>query len=317
MRDSVDVIVPFGGSDRAFVDLVARLRALELGPHDSLTIVDNSQGAVAESIADKGPIRVVSAHQRRSSYYARNRGAWGGGGTWLLFLDADVEPTPDIIDRYLSVPPAATSGVLVGPVDDVRSADRQSESVTSRYSRLRRLIDQTNTLQMRRPYAKTANCAVRRVGFEEVGGFADDIRSGGDADLCLRLQDAGWGFEGRPEASVQHRSRRRMGELLAQRSRHGSGAEWLEARYPGFVGPRRGMMGLTRNIVGGAGRSLLSYCRGDVDAAIVQLIDPLSNAAFEIGRRIPNSTLREQSAWVIASPRWWMGVIRQSLGAAE
>jgi hypothetical protein len=317
MRDSVDVVIPFAGSRGAFVDLLTRIGALALGPGDSLTIVDNSQTGVGQPAPASGQVRVLRACERRSSYYARNRGARCAGGAWLLFLDADVEPAPDIIDRYLSVSPAARVGFLVGAVRDIRSADGQSESLTSRYSRLRRLIDQRNTLQMRRPYAKTANCAVRRAAFEEVGGFADDVRSGGDADLCLRLQEAGWGFEMRDEAVVDHSSRRRVGDLLAQRSRHGSGAEWLEARYPGFAGPRRGVIGLGRNIAGGAVRSVLSYCRGDIDAATVQLIDPLSNAAFEIGRRIPNSASPMQPARVVASPRRWLGATREVRGAAE
>jgi GT2 family glycosyltransferase len=288
MRDTVDVIVPFRGSPTALTALVARLRHLVLGPHDSLTIVDNRRKAVTDSGAGAELVRVIDAHERQSSYYARNRGARGACGTWLLFLDADVDPVPNLIDRYLAVEPAARTGFLVGSVRDLRTLDGQRESMTSRYSRLRRLIDQANTLQMRQPYGKTANCAVRRTAFEAVGGFANDIRSGGDADLCFRLREAGWNLELRPDAVVGHRSRRRVADLLAQRSRHGSGAEWLEQRYAGFVGPRRGMLGVGRNIIGGSVRSGISYCRGDRDAAIVQLLDPLSNAAFEIGRRIPN-----------------------------
>jgi GT2 family glycosyltransferase len=317
MRDSVDVIIPFAGSRGKFTEIMARLRSLELGPHDSLTVVDNSRRGATDALAHPPSWRVVSAHERQSSYYARNRGAAGGRGNWLLFLDADVLPAPDLIDRYLTVPPGSRAGFLVGAVRDGRSLGSQQESIASRYSRLRRLIDQTNTLQMRQPYAKTANCMVRRGVFEEVGGFADDVRSGGDADLCFRLRRAGWDFELRPDAVVEHRSRHRVVELLAQRSRHGSGAEWLERRYAGFVGPRRGMLRVGRSIVGGTVRSVVSYCRGDVDAAILDLLDPMSNAAFEIGRRIPNATWREMSSRPLAPTHRWILAVRQSLGVAE
>lgn len=316
MRDSVDVIIPFMGSREQLRALAARVSDLRLGVCDSLTVVDNSRHGVLDPASQAWPMRIVTARGRQSSYHARNRGAAGGSGVWLVFLDADVDPVPDLIDRYLLAAPQAQCGFLVGSVRDIVATGGQHESIASRYSRMRRLIDQANTLQMRRPYAKTANCAVRRAAFEQVGGFADDIRSGGDADLCLRLQDAGWAFEVRPDAVVQHSSRRRISGLLAQRGRHGSGAEWLEARYPGFVGPRRGTIGLARNIAGGAIRSLLSYCRGDVDSAIVQLLDPISNAAFEMGRRIPNATWREQPALLLASPRRWMGAIRRTFGVA-
>jgi hypothetical protein len=224
---------------------------------------------------------------------------------------------PDLIDGYLTVQPGSRTGFLAGAVRDGRSLAGKEESIAGRYARLRRVIDQTNTLQMRRPYAKTANCAVRRSAFEEVGGFADEVRSGGDADLCFRLQHAGWDFELRSDAVVEHRSRRRVVALLAQRSRHGSGAEWLERRYAGFIGPRRGMLRVGRSIVGGTVRSLASYSRGDVDRAIVDLLDPLSNAAFEVGRRIPNATWRELTRWPLAPPRRWLLAVCQSLRDAE
>lgn len=316
MRDPVDVIIPFSGSATALTELVGRLRTLEIGPEDSLTVVDNSSRPVADCVRNPESLRTIGAYERRSSYYARNRGADGGHGTWLLFLDADVDPAADLIQRYLAVKPEAGTGVLVGSVRDVRSGDEQWESMASRYSRLRRLIDQRNTLQVDQPYAKTANCVVRRAAFEQVGGFAANIRSGGDADLCFRLRDAGWGCELRPDAAVEHRSRRRVGGLLAQRCRHGSGAEWLERRYAGFAGPRRGMLGVGRNIVGGVLRSVASRWRGEADAAIVQLLDPLSNAAFEIGRRIPNQAWLGPSARP-APPRRWMSAVRRSHGIAK
>ena len=57
------------------------------------------------------------------------------------------------------------------------------------------------------PYAQTANCAVRRVAFEAVGGFDEQARCGEDADLCFRLAALGWGLGERPEALVVHRTR--------------------------------------------------------------------------------------------------------------
>jgi len=317
MRGSVDVIVPFRGSVAAYEQLVLRLGALELDAHDSVTIVDNRRRPAVTAAPTSGFFRVVRAYERQSSYYARNRGAQGARGTWLLFLDADVHPVPDLIDRYLSIQPANRAGFLVGSVLDVRALGRKRESFASRYSRLRRLIDQANTLQMGRPYAKTANCVVRRVAFEEVGGFAGGVRSGGDADLCFRLQSAGWSFELRSDAVVEHRSRRRIGALLAQRCRHGSGADWLEQRYPGFVGARRGLVGLVRNIVGGGIRSAFAYCRGDVDGAIVRLVDPLSNAAFEVGRRIPNLAWSDAPGWPLACSRRWRVALRQASGVLK
>ena len=293
VRPEVDVVVPFRGSARSLADVVSRLHRLRLLAGDTVTIVDNTPGGVGGAVAPSPPIRILPAATRQSSYHARNRGAAAGSHSWLLFLDADVQPVPDLLDRYLTVAPEARTAVLAGAVRDLGSASGR-ESLAGRYARVRRLIDQANTLQVAHPYAKTANCMVRRQAFEQVGGFVDDIRSGGDADLCFRLRDAGWALELRPEASVDHGSREHLLGLLGQRARHGSGAEWLEHRYPGFVGPRRRMIGLARNLVEGAGGSAVSLVRGEREQALVRLIDPVSNAAFDLGRRIPNATWREQ-----------------------
>jgi GT2 family glycosyltransferase/SAM-dependent methyltransferase len=292
VRPPVDVVVPFSGSAQALADVVGRLRRLTLGEHDTVTIVDNTRGGAGQALPDPSPIRVVRAADRQSAYYARNRGAAVGDQPWLLFLDGDVVPPPELVARYLAVEPGPRTAVLAGAVCDGPPASGR-ETLAGRYARLRRLIDQANTLETARPYAKTANCLVRREAFDAVGGFADDIRSGGDADLCFRLREAGWELELRPEASVEHHSRRHLPGLLGQRARHGSGAEWLEARYPGFVGPRRRLLGLVRDLARGAARAASALVRGDRDRALLALMDPVSDAAFDLGRRVPNAPWRE------------------------
>jgi myo-inositol 2-dehydrogenase/D-chiro-inositol 1-dehydrogenase len=131
--------------------------------------------------------------------------------------------------------------------------------------------------------------------WRELRDFTDAIRSGGDADLCFRLAVAGWEMEERPRAVVDHRSRRALLDLLGQRARHGSGAEWLEMRHGRFIGPRRRWRGIVKDMVVGSVRALGALARSDTDQAVLRLVDPLSEAAFEVGRRIPNLPWREQT----------------------
>jgi len=286
----VDVVVPFYGSAQAVAQLVARLDAFALIDEDTVTVVDNGPAPLSYAVPAGCRVRLLHAPDQQSSYHARNRGAAAGSNPWLLFIDADVDPVPDLVDRYFATEPSSTTAVLVGAVEDI--APVGGETLASRYARVRRLIDQANTLETRTPYAKTANCMIRRTAFRQVGGFEDEIRSGGDADLCFRLQAASWQLETRPGARVEHRGRRRVVDLLGQRARHGSGAEWLDRRYPGFAGPRRRLPRLGADIVRGLAHAFIALARRNRDKALTSALDPVSTAAFELGRRVPNVPFR-------------------------
>jgi len=210
VRPGVSVICPFVGEAPDFSGL--RLRA-----GDELLLADNNPGP-------------------RSSYFARDGAARRARGQWLVFIDADCDPDPGLLDAYFDPSPADRVGVLAGAIEDTVVED----TWVARYIRDRRKLDQATTLSGLRPYAQTANCAVRRAAFEAVGGWPEPIRSGGDADLSWRLAAAGWDLEERPAARVRHRNRARLGELLAQLHRHGTGMRWLDERWPGsFPPPQR------------------------------------------------------------------------------
>ena len=83
--------------------------------------------------------------------------------------------------------------------------------------------------------AATGNLLVRRSTFDELGGFADGIRSAGDVDFCWRMRDAGWTLEQRPAARVSHHHRENLVSFLAMIARYGAGSRWLNERHPGVA----------------------------------------------------------------------------------
>lgn len=226
-RPAVSIVVPFGGGvaeARGLFECFSRVER-ELG--DEIVIVDNSDHDLAAQ-SRPGGVRVVSAVEERSSYYARNVGAEAASNEWLLFVDADCEPDPGVLDRYFDdhLPPSC--GAVAGEVDSAR------DGLLSRYAASRGLLRQrVNLAHPYRPSAVTANLLVRRDAWESVGGFLEGIRSGGDGDFCWRLQAAGWELEYRPAARVLHRHRERLGPLARQVARHAAGAAWLNRRHPG------------------------------------------------------------------------------------
>lgn len=281
-RPSVDVVVPFAGSDAKLGDLLLRLQAIELGDGDTLTVVDNRPDA-----RDRPP-HVVADPEQQSSYHARNRGAARGSAAWILFIDADVDPQPDILDRYFDPLPQDQTGLLAGGVRDAPLAT-DNPTRAERYAVKAEQMSQSRTLRHGAwAYAQTANAMVRRAAFEQIGGFTEGIRSGGDADLCFRLRVARWEIEEREQAGVLHHNRATTRSFLRQKARHGSGAGWLDKRYPGSF-PARDRRFWLRRLLREIKMSIPLLARGDVDAAADLLFPTLAVWAFELGRYLPNT----------------------------
>lgn len=287
-RPDVDVIVPFAGSEAALMRLIANLEAIELGDGDTLTIVDNRTDVDASAAPAVARGTVLAARRRGSSYYARNRGAEAGSAEWIVFIDADTEPAPDLLDRYFDHAPADEVGLIGGGIVDVGPEPGGRPSPARVFAEHGRILDQSNTIQEEGPwwFAKTANCAVRRIAFEQLGGFCDHVRSGADADLCFRLRSAGWRIEYRESARVLHHGRTALRDLLRQYARWGSGGAWLNRRYPGSNPPKRlDLVSLTARRLGGA---LVAGLRRDRDGVYIRLVDLAAIWALEVGRQFSN-----------------------------
>ena len=282
-------MIPFVGTDAELVALMCRAASLVLRDGDSLTIVDNR--AAGPPPRDG---RVVAACEQQSSYYARNCGVSRGSAEWLVFVDADVVPEPNLLDRYFERPPGERTAVLAGAVTDEPIDPAEDAPWAARYAHLRGRMGQAHTLLRGEwGYAQTANCAIRRRAFEVAGGFRDGIRSAGDADLCFRLRAAGWGIEERPEANAIHRSRRTVPGMLQQRARHGAGVAWLNRQYPGAF-PAQNPLGLAKWTLGSFVRAGLALARGRRDAAVIAAVEPLDVWALQLGRVFSNDVGRRQ-----------------------
>jgi len=240
--------MPFHGDAEEARVAMRALSALHTRPGDELIIVDNGgEGGISEALAREVDERmlVTTSTEVASSYYARNAGAARAGSPWLLFLDADCRPRPELLDEYFREPAAEDWGAIAGDVLPIESG-----SLLGGWAASRGVLRQASLEHAQRPAAVTANLLVRREAWRSVGGFREGVRSGGDVDFCWRIQDAGWRLGFRPAAVVEHPHRGTLRELARQMARYGAGNAWLKRRYgeaplrPAIVqGVARGLAG--------------------------------------------------------------------------
>ena len=276
-RPPVSVIVPFHGDEAAASAAMQALRAIALRPGDELLVADNTETGVLAAGFEEG----FATRAKRQPYNARNQAAARAAGEWLLFTDADCRPRPELLAAYFDPVPGERVGALAGEI----VAANEGGTLAQRYGADRRLL--SSELFLAHPYKPmgvTANLLVRRAAFEAVGGFAEGIRSGGDADLCWRLQDAGWAIEHRPRAVVAHEHRATVRALLRQAARTAAGTRWLEQRHPGFHATAGGGRRAARALTGMVGWPL----RGKPERGAYKAIELLVIATEHLGRLAGN-----------------------------
>lgn len=246
-RPPVAVVVPFLGDAPAAERLLDDLARVRRAPGDEIVVVDNSPRPV---VTARDGVRVLGATGERSSYFARDVGWRATSAPWVAFIDADCIPAPGLLDAFFAPAPPPGTGAVAGAVLD--PPDRGSWP--ARWAAEVGVLRQSSVMSRAVwPFAVTANLLVARSALERLGGFAEGIRSGGDADMCRRLTLAGFGIAYRPRAAVEHQHRRSLGGLLRQFAQYGRGCAWRlrrvpEARAADIVPASRALAGLALEV---------------------------------------------------------------------
>ena len=282
-RPGVSVVVPFLGTGDEGEAALAALARLRLGDHDELIVADNTPDGVLAGRGDGG-VRVVGAPELRSAFHARNAGAAVARGSWMLFIDADCVPEPDLLDRLWEPEPQSGTAVVAG---EARGADAQ-RAFLARWSRSRRGPIASHQLTLGpRPAGTTANLLVLRAAFESVGGFCE-VRSDADVELCWRLQERGLELEYRPAAVVAHRDPESLAAVVRQAAGYGAGRRWLRSSYGPAVSEPTLLRPLARTVAGTLAWALTLR----FDRAGFKLVDGLVAVATWLGYRLGDNRAR-------------------------
>ena len=279
MRPAVSVVVPFAGSREQAVRLLAAFARLAVEEADEVLVVDNGGAGGFDGLELPPRFEVVLADAERSSYYARNRGAESARNPWILFVDGDCRPVENLIDAYFEAPPGGLTRAVGGRIQTVAS----ESTLAARWATSRSLVNQARSLQLAfGPAVATGNMLVRRAAFEEVGGFAEGIVSGGDLELCWRLHGGAWAIEYRERAAVEHPPKATIADLRLQIARWAAGNAWQERHLPGSSPPPPLAKSIARALLGGL-RGAFRLRLESARLAFVDIVVALTRALGRLG----------------------------------
>ena len=239
----VSVIVPIYNGEQDLPGLLDCLMA-QTYPSQQVEylLVDNGScdrtptllTAAAASFTARGlSFTALSEPNIQSSYAARNVGICAAKGEFLAFTDADCYPDPNWLAALIQPFIDSTVGLVAGKI-----AAFPGETWVEKYSDCKEMLSQEHTLNNDfQPYGQTANLAIRTVTLKQVGLFRPHLTSGGDADICWRIQEKNehigpdsekqWQLSYSPNAVVQHRHRQTLKGLHSQWYRYGTSNRYL------------------------------------------------------------------------------------------
>lgn len=230
----VSVIVPIYNGEADLPDLI-RCLIDQTYPADRVDylLVDNNSSDRTPEILQKAAIEAQShgiklcpltENQIQSSYAARNKAIKTSTGDILAFTDADCRPIPQWLSLLVEPFSNPKVGLVVGEI-----AALPGKTLLEKHAERQSTLTQKDTLAHPFcPYGQTANLAIRREVFQEIGLFRPYMTTGGDADMCWRIQrETDWQLYFAETAIVLHRHRANLQEFRSQWQRYGRSNKYL------------------------------------------------------------------------------------------
>lgn len=235
---TVSVIVPIYNGERDLAGLIeCLLKQTYPAERVEYLLVDNGsrdrtsdliQAAITQAETRGLTVRGLQETDIQSAYAARNTAIRQATGEILAFTDADCYPRPDWLENLMAGFTDDTIGLVVGEVVAL-----PGETWLEQYAERKQLMSQKDTLA--HPfcgYGQTANLAIRASAFRQVGLFRPYMTTGGDADICWRVQrEGGWQLAFAESAVVEHHHRTNFKDLRAQWYRYGCSNRYLHQLY--------------------------------------------------------------------------------------
>ncbi|MGK7939561.1 MAG: glycosyltransferase family 2 protein [Crocosphaera sp.] len=234
----VSVVVPIYNGEEDLGDLIEclykqtypknRIEYLLVNNNSSDSTVKILDQAVKEGEQKGIILKALNENKIQSSYAARNQGIRQSTGDIIAFTDADCRPISEWVEELVKPFIDETIGIVVGELTAL-----PGNSILEKYAERYGVMSQKFLLEHSfLPYGQTANLAIRRSIFNQVGLFRPYLTTGGDADICWRIQqETDWKLTFAMQAVIRHRHRSNLKELRSQWRRYGTSNQYLHQLY--------------------------------------------------------------------------------------
>ena len=231
---NVSVIIPIYNGEYDLPELIKSLQS-QTYPKQLVEylLIDNNSIDLTPYLLEKATknaqeqginFRHLTENTIQSSYAARNLGIRQASNQILAFTDADCRPDNYWLEKIVLPFINPLVGIVVGEIVAL-----PGKSLLEQYAERKQLMSQKFLIEHPFcPYGQTANIAIRKQAFVDVGLFRPYLTTGGDADICWRIQkEANWQLESAPEAIIFHRHRSNFKDFRSQFRRYGRSNRYL------------------------------------------------------------------------------------------
>ena len=233
-KPNVSIIVPVLNREMSIGRCIEALLEQDY-PRFEIIVVDNGSIDNTVSIVKSYPVKLI--HEPvKGPYKARNSGMKAAKGPLVLFIDSDCVARKNLLKSLVSALLKHDTAGVGGPLQSHEPA-----TIVEHFSHHAGIVQYTCPRgQLNWDKTKflsgaifTSNAMFRKDVLEKLGGFENDFMSGGDYDLCWRLQRAGYTIYFEPDAVVYHIHRSDLKGLIKQFFKYGLEQPKLLKKQPG------------------------------------------------------------------------------------
>lgn len=221
----VSVIIPVY-NDQMGIDACLAALSKQTWPSEcyEVIVVDNGSSPPIEVASCYNGFARLAKCTTPGAYAARNKGIADAHGDILAFTDADCVPSDNWIESGIAALKRGGNACIIG--GEVVLSISQRPTAVELYQYLAGFMQRENIEQ--RGFSATANIFVTRKSIDMIGGFSENLLSGGDREWCWRASKHGIPTNFAPGVKVASFPRNSLSSAIRQARRVAGGRYELE-----------------------------------------------------------------------------------------